>query len=227
MIFRQIETAAGQVNICFTGTDRNLAADSLSQVYRNIRQRLDNRCAIVWVNQVHGDTVITCEGAAQPIECAGEGDAIVTRQAALAPLVRTADCIPILLYSETTIFAGAVHAGWRGLQKKILSRTLAAARAAGTDIAGLRFAVGPFIREKSYEVGSDVAQQFDEQFSTAREDGKFMLDLRRIVQAELAANGIQPRQVTWFDTDTLSSPEWFSARRGDTGRNMALVFYTA
>ncbi|GAB4430313.1 MAG: hypothetical protein OHK0011_12930 [Turneriella sp.] len=226
MIFRQFETAAGQVTICFTGTDRDLAADSFAQAYHNIRQKLDNRCAIVWAEQVHGNSVLVCKRSVEAISCLGEGDAIIARSAGIAPLVRSADCIPILVYAENSPLVAAVHAGWRGLQKRVLSAAMAKVLESRTTIADLRFVVGPFIRENSYEVGAEVAGQFAAGFSKPKPDGKFLLNLKRIVQSEMAGNGILPQQVTWFDTDTLSSPEWFSARRGEQGRNMALVFYS-
>jgi YfiH family protein len=226
MIFRQIETAAGQVTICFIGTDRDLAADSFTRGYRNIRQKLDNRCAIVWAEQVHGNSVLVCEKSVDPVSCLGEGDAIIARSTGIAPLVRTADCIPILFYAENSPFVAAVHAGWRGLMNQVFSHTLAKALGSGVRIADLRFVVGPFIRENSYEVGGEVAGQFAAEFSKPKPDGKFLLDLKSILQAEMNSHDILQQQVTWFDTDTLSSPEWFSARRGDAGRNMALVFYS-
>ncbi|MFZ5627821.1 MAG: polyphenol oxidase family protein [Spirochaetota bacterium] len=227
MIFRQIETAAGQVTICFTGTDRDLVADSFTQVYRNIRQKLDNRSALVWAEQVHGNSVLVCEEPVETISCLGEGDAIIARSAGIAPLVRTADCIPILVYAENSPLVAAVHAGWRGLQKQVFSQALFTVLGNGTKIADLRFVVGPFIRENSYEVGAEVAGQFAAGFSSPTADGKFLLNLKGILQSEMDGHGILPQQVTWFDADTLSSPEWFSARRGEQGRNMALVFYSA
>jgi YfiH family protein len=226
MIFRQIETAAGQVTICFIGTDRDLAADSFTRGYRNIRQKLDNRCAIVWAEQVHGNSVLVCEKSVDPVSCLGEGDAIIARSTGIAPLVRTADCIPILVYAENAVLVAAVHAGWRGLRKQVFTRAVSNVLGSGAKIADLRFVVGPFIRENSYEVGAEVAGQFAADFSKPKGDGKLLLDLKRILLAEMISHNILPQQVTWFDTDTLSSPEWFSARRGDTGRNMALVFYS-
>lgn len=225
MIFRQIETAAGEVTLCFTGTDRDLSADSFTQVYRKIRQKLGNSFAIAWAEQVHGDIVLTVENSGEPVSCVGEGDAIITQVAGIAPLVRTADCIPILFYSENSPLVGAVHAGWRGLKKGVLSRAVSAVLGGDTKITDLRFVIGPFIRENSYEVGSDVAGQFDARFSNPKPDGKFLLNLKSILQAEMSDLGIIPQQVSWYDADTLSSPEWFSARRGDAGRNMALVFF--
>lgn len=227
MIFKEITTAAGQVSFCFTGTDRDLAAESFTQVYRNIRQKLDNRCAIVWAEQVHGNSVLVCENSVDPVSCLGESDAIIARKAGIAPLVRTADCIPILVYAEDSPLVAAVHAGWRGLKKQVFSRALFTVLGNGAKIADLRFVVGPFIRENSYEVGAEVAGQFAAGFSNPSPEGKFLLDLKSILQAEMHDHGILPQQVTWFDADTLSSPEWFSARRGEQGRNMALVFYSS
>ena len=49
----------------------------------------------------------------------GEGDALVTRDPRLALRVVTADCVPVLLATETAI--AAVHAGWRGLAAGVIS----------------------------------------------------------------------------------------------------------
>jgi hypothetical protein len=226
MLLRQIGTPAGEVTICFTGADQDLTADSFAQTYHNLREKLGNRLSIVWAEQVHGNSVVVYESVHQPIVSAGVGDAIVVKQYGIAPLVRTADCIPILLYAENLPLVAAVHAGWRGLQKKVFSAALAVIAGLGVSLADLRFIVGPFIRENSYEVNNDVAEKFPVRCSEPKSDGKFLLNLKSILCDEMQSLGILPQQVTWYDADTFSSREWFSARRGDTGRNLALIFYT-
>ncbi len=50
-------------------------------------------------------------------------DAIITDQPNLALIVRTADCLPILIHHPAGIIA-AIHAGRKGTEKKILIKTL-------------------------------------------------------------------------------------------------------
>ncbi|MEZ4820015.1 MAG: laccase domain-containing protein [Bdellovibrionota bacterium] len=38
--------------------------------------------------------------------------------------IGTADCLPILITDHKPPFVAAIHAGWRGLAKKIISKTL-------------------------------------------------------------------------------------------------------
>lgn len=224
MIHDEINTPQGRVAFCFTGCDSEFGHENHEQAYHKLRARLDNRCSIIWANQVHGDGVLLCAEPRRSVECLGEGDAIITTAMATAPLIRTADCMPILLYAENTSLVAAVHAGWRGLQRQILTRVLERVQAMGVPLKDLRFIVGPFIRENSYEVGVDVAEKFAPEFSRARADGKFMLDLKKILQAEFTQAQIEAGQVLWFDDDTLTTPTWFSARRNDKGRNFSLIF---
>lgn len=224
-ICKQIDTPQGRVVFCFTGCDPELVHEPYEVAYEKLRARLGNRCNIVWAEQVHGDHVLFCEAPQGAIECLGEGDAIIATAPGSAPLIRTADCVPILLYAENTPLVAAVHAGWRGLKKRILTCVLERIAAMGVPLADLRFIVGPFIRENSYEVGKEVAAQFAPECSRAQENGKFMLNLKKILQSELAQAEIKSDRVAWYDYDTLTTPSWFSARRQDKGRNFALIFH--
>jgi polyphenol oxidase len=150
---------------------------------------------------------------------AGEGDALWTRETGTALLIRTADCLPILFYSKSEPLVGAVHAGWRGFEKRILSRALEKVACGDLD-----FFVGPFIGGNSYEVGSDVAGHFDRHCSKELGNGKFLLDLRAVLEGELKAAGIDRSRVTWYADDTLNSGWWYSARGGDQQRNLALIW---
>lgn len=224
MIYREIPSPAGQVTVCLVGSDADFAGNSHHETYRKISSFCGNEISLCYAEQVHGDTLLQIDGAESRIFSAGEGDALVTQQAKTALLVRTADCIPILFWSEKTKLVGAVHAGWRGLQKKILTKTLAAVTSAGHGVQDLSFVVGPFIGSASYEVGDEVAAQFNSAASRSQENGKYLLDLGHILKAEFAALQVADAQITWFAEDTFTSAQWYSARRGHTSRNMALIF---
>lgn len=221
MISHSAATAYGEAQIQLIGCDSAFLAETHEARYEALLETNVLIKSIAYTDQVHGDQVVSVTGADQRLSLMGDGDALITGSYDTALLIRTADCIPILFYSATAALAGAVHAGWRGLQKKILSKTIGAARA---DIADLQFVIGPFIGAASYEVGAEVAGQFSERHSRAKDDGKFMLDLKSVLKAELAALGIKDAQVAWFDRDTLHDAAWFSARRGDGERNLSLIW---
>lgn len=108
---------------------------------------------LLGVHQVHGAGVVTVTAPWQP----GEGeraDAMVTACPGLALGVVTADCAPILLHDVRAGVIGAVHAGWRGALAGVLEATIGAMRGLGaTDVTA---AIGPCIRQPSYEVGPDL-----------------------------------------------------------------------
>ena len=69
--------------------------------------KLDRTAAM---KQVHGCDVQSIAGSEPTPEC----DGVVTDQPGLGLIVHTADCVPMLMWAETTNVVSAVHAGWRG-----------------------------------------------------------------------------------------------------------------
>lgn len=113
----------------------------------------------VVMRQVHSDRVHRLSG---PPEGRLEGDALITDRPGLLLVVRTADCLPVLLVDETQRAVAAVHAGWRGTRSRILEKTVRAMESAfGTKPAELAAAMGPCIGPCCYEVGPEVREAFE------------------------------------------------------------------
>ena len=64
---------------------------------------------VVTTTQVHGRAVLSVNGS-PPTASACEGDALITDQPGTCVGVRTADCVPILLWAPGTTVVAAVHA---------------------------------------------------------------------------------------------------------------------
>jgi YfiH family protein len=91
-----------------------------------------------------------------------EGDALVTDVPGILLVVRTADCLPVLLADPARRAVAAVHCGWRGTQKRILEKTVQAmGRAFGSKPGDLLAALGPCIGPACYEVGPEVRESFE------------------------------------------------------------------
>jgi len=113
----------------------------------------------VIMRQLHSDIVHRLERA--PAEKL-EGDALMTSVPGLLLVVRTADCLPVLLADPERRAVAAVHCGWRGTQKRILERTVRAmGRAYGSKPGDLLAALGPCIGPACYEVGPEVREAFE------------------------------------------------------------------
>ena len=105
--------------------------------------------------QTHSVNVVWAEGPGE----APDSDAVITRVPGLCVAVKTADCIPVLLYDERQGLVAAVHAGWRGTVGRIVSRTIQEMQSRGLDLHAV---IGPGISLASFEVGDEVYDAFQE-----------------------------------------------------------------
>jgi YfiH family protein len=146
--------------------------------------------------QIHSPDVVTVERPWQQQE-RPRADAIVTRVPGLAIGVTTADCGPVLFADEAAGVIGAAHAGWRGAATGVLEATIAAMERCGADRARMVAALGPMIRQASYEVGPEfvarfrVADEANEHFfrPSSRPDHA-LFDLPGYIAARLAAAAV-------------------------------------
>jgi YfiH family protein len=122
-----------------------------------------------------------------------EGDALMTDVPGLLLVIRTADCLPVLLVDEANRAVAAVHCGWRGTEKRILEKAVKAMSGAyGSKPGDMLAALGPCIGAACYEVGPEVREAFlragfPERFFVERGklpaiqipnyQGKYLLDL--------------------------------------------------
>jgi YfiH family protein len=173
---------------------------------------------LVGLMQVHGDAVVT---VATPWRH-GEGpraDAMVTDRPGIALGIVTADCAPVLFADIEAGVIGAAHAGWRGAVGGVLETTITAMEALGARRAAITAAIGPCIRQPSYEVGPDLREAVLAAGAAgaaflapgARED-RWQFDLAGYCAARLAAAGAG--RVGVLQADTLADEaRFFSHRR--------------
>lgn len=89
------------------------------------------------------------------------GDAVFTRTGRPIGIV-TADCLPILIASQTDEFVAAIHGGWQGLAAGIIENSFSTFRHAGVSLGGLRVAFGPSIQSCCYEVGAQLVDKIEQ-----------------------------------------------------------------
>jgi YfiH family protein len=138
------------------------------------------------VGSVHGAAVARVD---EPVDSVDDVDALVTDQPGVALFATYADCYPIVLWDPEKKVAGLVHAGWRGTQAGVAAVAVTFMQ----DEYGCHFiraGIGPGICGRCYEVGLEVASQFDPRFSTPSGD-RFMLDLAAANRAQLQDSGVK------------------------------------
>jgi YfiH family protein len=142
---------------------------------------------------------------AEPGTALEELDGHVVRGPGLAPLVLTADCLPVALAGPGGV--AILHCGWRGLAAGIVARGAALVEATSA-------AIGPGIGPCCYEVGPEVLGVFDE-LGEGIADGR-MLDLPEVARRLLSRAGVD--EVESAGLCTSCEPELFFSHRRDAGR---------
>lgn len=112
----------------------------------------------VIMRQAHSDTI---HRVADVPKAKLEGDALMTNVPGLLLVIRTADCLPVLLVDPRNRAVAAVHCGWRGTAKRILEKAVRTmGDNYGTKPGDLLAAFGPCIGATCYEVGPEVRDGF-------------------------------------------------------------------
>lgn len=195
------------------------------------RQRLRESFGLpnepVWLNQVHGKTVLRISQNPQAGTPEPEADAAVTDRDCVVLAILTADCLPVLFCDDQSLEVGAAHAGWRGLAAGILEATVATMQCEPDHIMAW---LGPAAGPASYEIGEDVRSAFVDadpraaKAFTATRPGHWLVDLPMLARRRLKAAGV--REVFGGSEDTIADAgRFFSHRRdGRTGRMATLAW---
>jgi YfiH family protein len=173
----------------------------------------------VWLEQVHGNAVLTLTGGEYDSKRA---DASYSNKPGLVCAVMTADCLPVLFCNQAGTEVAAAHAGWRGLCDGVLEQTVAQFQDKPENILAW---LGPAIGPQAFEVGPEVREAFMDKDAKAdcafRPAGeKYFADIYQLARQRLANLGVT--QVFGGERCTLSEKDdFFSYRRDRTTGRMA------
>jgi hypothetical protein len=178
--------------------------------------------ALLTPYQIHSANVVVADTPWTPAT-RPRADAVVTRTRGLAIGVSTADCGPVLLADPDARVIGAAHAGWRGAVAGVTDAAIAAMEELGARRARIVAAIGPLIRQPSYEVGAELVENFRQAdaanarfFQPSARPGHFMFDLPGYVAARLARAGIGA--IEDLGACTYADPQHFFSFRRTTHR---------
>ncbi len=223
------------------------AADDLYQNGRYAEERfldLQNKmieqtgCApkhLFFLKQTHSADVHVISATNKPQQTLTlfqlDGDAIITQQKNIAIGVVTADCLPLALYDAAHDAIGIIHAGWRGLSKKIITATISAMRENyQTDPAMLQVYLGPSAGVCCYEVQPDFLPHFPntvfENHMIEKRGETLFFNPGRAGLLELLDNQVTSHNIhTQHNQCTICTPGFCSVRKekGDAGRQPSVI----
>lgn len=173
--------------------------------------------------QVHGSKILVVE---EPKTTEGY-DAMITNKRNVFLAVSIADCVPILIHDSKNNVVAAIHAGWRGTVENIVLKTLQKMNSNFNSNGEDCFAfIGACIGKTKFEVGIEVANQFESVFISEALNNKFFIDLKAVNNAQLAHFGIPQSNIEISKYCTIENNDLFFSHRkenGKTGRMMAVI----
>lgn len=207
----------GQFNLgLHVGDDSVQVHQNRAHLLQSLQQYHPTLNSIHWLNQIHGNDVyqVTDKIGAAAISA----DAHITRLPNVALAIMTADCVPVMIATDArddNKLIAAIHAGWQGLSKDIIAKTVqkmvhqfdfAAGDNATAEMQkvtrGWHAWIGASIAQSSYEVDRrvkdavlsvlNVSEAVANQLFQPNADkvGHYFADLPAIAELQLKACGI-------------------------------------
>ena len=168
------------------------------------------------MKQIHGHEILLAQNHGD----IRNGDAQITSKTNWALNVVTADCTPVMIYCADQKWIAGIHAGWRGVEQRIVPQTIQRLIDEGCSPEQMLFFIGPHIEQKSFEVQRDVLEQllnsFDNEDKTSvykqRRD-RYLMNLGKIIEHQLSEYDIRPEQISFYSHDTMTNSDFHSFRR--------------
>lgn len=214
------------------GDSREEVLENYAILAREISGGTCSAADVVITSQIHSAKVriLTADNRGEGITCAlGEScDGFVTDVRGVMPIIRVADCTPILLYGtkeDASSVIGAVHAGWRGSASGIAAEAVRKMRSLGCDVGSIKVAIGAHIGFCCYEVGIDFIDSVRElcgaEFASRHirrvESGSYHADLRGMNVEFLTYAGVKRENIDISPECTMCDPAKYHSHRATGG----------
>lgn len=168
-------------------------------------------------------------------------DGILTADRSISIALVAGDCIPVVVWDETSGIHGVIHVGMLGALNNIVGLLPAVLRAGGVDVDTIRVHLGPSIAARDYNIAtSGLWTAIKDQalanvpevvrYITQNDAGSFF-DNRQMVLDQLARIGVKADNLTHYSGSTAAEDSsYFShhkTRFEDTGleRFLTVVGY--
>jgi len=197
--------------------------DTPSNVLKNrsdVKNSLKLPAEPCWMKQIHGLTIREMKAQNSGMICDGS----FTSQSGIVCAVLSADCLPILITNISGTFAGVIHVGWRGLEKKLIQKFIKnISNKPNTLIAW----IGPSISQKHYPIQEDVYKKLkyiSQEIFQKHDNQHWNLDLSLAAQMILKSEGISNIHTEKMCTYGNSNLFYSYRRENNTGRIASLIW---
>lgn len=197
------------------------ALDNCEKLSKTLGISLDD---MTMVNQTHTSSVRIVsrknagEMVTRPITEDGF-DGMITNEKGFLICTVEADCVPVYILDPINKAIGMVHSGWRGTAGIISVNAIKLmSEKFGSNPCDIKVVIGPCICKDCYEVGSELIEQFRQNYSdeeineifTHRKEDKYSLDLSKAIRISLINVGVKEENIAdtgvcTYETESLCS----------------------
>ncbi len=158
-------------------------------------------------------------------------DALYTYEPNLLLCCFTADCVPLILYSEVTGLIGVIHSGWQGTVQEITPKVLKhLIQVENCDPKDIHVFIGPAISQEKFEADQDVCDRFKalgyaEEFIYFNDQTrKYHIDNQLVVKRQCELQGVPAENISVDRTCTYTGSDCYSHRRDKIcGRHLSFI----
>lgn len=190
--------------------------------------------SIISLKQIHSDKFHFLK------EVLGErlvGDALIATIPNILLTVKTADCLPILIFDKEAKVVSAIHVGWKGVIRKFTKKVvLKIIDSLDIKPSSLFALLGPCICSKCYEVGEDVKKIWEKEWGNfnygfnsllipSYEKEKYHIDLRKANLAQLEELGLRQKNTFNINLCTKCNPKLFFSHRQEPNSKGRMISF--
>lgn len=180
------------------------------------------------VSQFHSDIVIDVNSLG-PNDPPLKADGMHTELSKISLLIKTADCVPTMIFDFSNKSISSIHAGWRGVAQSIVCKAISNFHKNSNE---LWIFFGPCIQKNSFEIKKDT---LDILLSTVKNhtilnvdqaDNHYYLSLIDLIKIQIN-DSFENKTIKWWDSkiDTKSDSNYHSFRRhpNSSDRNFSAI----
>jgi YfiH family protein len=222
---------------CFV-TSRDLYLSRLSKVSFDLSEKSDHKKntdnlhilrsgllikkPITRLNQTHSNKVINTKDSYDNVNA----DGIFSFNPQSVCIILTADCIPVLCYSEYGGMVAAIHCGWKGLVGGVIEQFMEEVK---IDSQKLHFWLGPSICKECYEIKEDFIAELrkndiDTRSLINHNLGRMYMDLKQLCQDIIVSFDVGSVVASQLCT-ICNNDQFFSYRKEKTSKRFASMIW--
>lgn len=166
--------------------------------------------------QVHSNNIAHVNGNGD-VNFYDETDGLIGHKGDVL-VIKSADCLPVIVYDSVNKRIAAVHSGWKGTANSIVKEAITKMLSLGSKAAELKIYVGPHIQKTSFEVMDDVKNVFEKNFKYKdiifkKDEKHYLIDLGKVVKSDAISMGVKEKNIYISSVDTVTDERFHSYRR--------------